>query len=129
MSDAAPSVRVELRLPAGTDGIRYARLVASAVGDDAGFDVDAIDDLKIAVDEVCVAVLDVDEDGAGPLDLVFRADEGLVEIHGSGPVPAGFAAPELDGNDLQAQILRAVVDEVSFTVTDGRAEFVVRRRG
>ncbi|MEO1062402.1 MAG: hypothetical protein AAFZ07_13380 [Actinomycetota bacterium] len=118
---------IELRVPAAADSIRYARLLASAVGDDAGFDVEQVDDLKIAIDELCVAVFD----GAattGPLTIAFRNAEGAVEIIGSCAITGDFDEPDLDGGGLQARILRAVADEVMFTSNGDRAGFVLRKR-
>ena len=46
---------VRLELPIASQYIRVARLVASGLGASAGLDVDAVDDLRIAVDELCAA--------------------------------------------------------------------------
>ena len=52
MNDERADGLIELVLPADTRLVRVARLVASGVATAAGFDVDEVEDLRIAVDEV-----------------------------------------------------------------------------
>ena len=58
MTDGHDGV-VRLELPVESQYIRVARLVASGLGATAGLDVDAVDDLRIAVDELCAALFEV----------------------------------------------------------------------
>ena len=44
-------------IPADARYLRIARLTAAALASDLGFDLDAIEDLRIAVDESCAAVI------------------------------------------------------------------------
>lgn len=127
MSSGPDSISVQLTLDASTDSVRYARLLASAVADDAGFDVDDIDDLKIAIDEACVAVIE-GSTPSGSLTLSFVAAGEIVDVSGSCDIEGDFDEPDLTDTSLQSQILRAVVDEVTFTSGDGLASFRMRKR-
>jgi anti-sigma regulatory factor (Ser/Thr protein kinase) len=49
---AADDEPVRLILPAGTRYLRVARLVASSLATMAGADLDGVEDLRIAVDEL-----------------------------------------------------------------------------
>lgn len=73
-----PGGRAQLRIPAEPRSLRLARLVVAGVAADAGFTVDEVEDLRVAVDEACAAVMatgatpghvhvavDVAEDGGG----------------------------------------------------------------
>jgi serine/threonine-protein kinase RsbW len=54
--------------------VRIARLVASGVASLAGFDVEAVEDLRIAVDEACVWL--IDHGDGSPLRLTLRIVDG-----------------------------------------------------
>lgn len=67
-----------LILPAQARSLRLARLAASSLAADLDWPVDDIDDLRIAVDELCAAVIATAPDGA-PLEVAFhRSGNGLV---------------------------------------------------
>ena len=51
--------RVELTFPARGDLIVLARLVTSAVSARAGFDIEELEDLRLAVGELCLLTLRV----------------------------------------------------------------------
>jgi hypothetical protein len=103
---------VELSLPVSADLLVLARLTAATVASRAGFDVEEIEDLRLAVDELCVSL--VNEGGGGRLKLEFIRDAGLVEVSclyqpTSDGVVAAVDDPSLVG--LSARILDALVDE------------------
>jgi serine/threonine-protein kinase RsbW len=123
----APTVEgaIELVLPADTRLVRLARLVASGVAATAGFDVEQIEDLRVAVDEGCAALI---EGGDGsPLLLSFQVDGGGLEIVGS-TTAADVAGFEPDRLTLSDQILRVVVDEHELATDHGRAGFRLLKR-
>ena len=72
---------IELVVPADTRLVRLARLVASGIGSAAGFDVEEIEDLRIAVDEGCSALIEAGVDS--PLLLSFEVDGAGVVVLGS----------------------------------------------
>lgn len=127
MSDHERDVtEVALTIPAATDHIRFARLMASAVASRAGLDYDTIEDLRIAVSELCTAVAEVAPDGA-ELTLTYQGNaEGIrVTGHASGTP----ATPESDvPGELTVQILDAVADEHSFEVGPEGVSFSLLRR-
>lgn len=119
---------VELRFPARADNIVLARLTAAAVAARAGFGVEDIEDLRLAVEELCLCL--VPADGAGQLSLTFTRGDDLIEISaatdGSG---TGHRLPEVDRNaDLSARILDALVDEHGETGDGGRSRLWLRKR-
>ncbi len=104
---------IELSLPVSADLIVLARLTAATVASRAGFDVEEIEDLRLAVDELCVSM--VHEGGDGRLRLEFIRDAGLIEVSCRyEPTSAGEVAT-IDGDGLSpeglsARILDALVD-------------------
>ena len=100
-------VEIRLIIPGRADFLRLARLAAADAGSRAGLTFDEIEDLRIAVDELCHSVMRAD--GSGTVELVFEMDdEGLV-VGGVGPPiePGSESKP----SELSRTIVAAVVDE------------------
>jgi hypothetical protein len=117
-----PAVR--LSLPAESRYVRLARLTAASVGDDAGFDIDGIEDLRIAVNEMYALLIEGSEDPAGEVQLTFRLTGDGVEVEG---LRAGV--PATDGPELLArEILAVVVDDHSFDHDGTNRRFHLRKR-
>jgi serine/threonine-protein kinase RsbW len=116
---------VRLELPVDTRYIRVARLVASGLGSTAGFDVDGVDDLRIAVDELCSALFEL-ADG-GPVSLTFALSVGGVEVEGQA-VAAPTAAIDPERFALSEQILGVACDQYALSVDGGVAHFSLHKR-
>jgi serine/threonine-protein kinase RsbW len=117
---------IELVLPADSRLVRVARLVASGVATTAGFDVDEIEDLRIAVDEMCASLI---LGGSGePLLLGFEVGDSAVTVFGS--TTAGQKAVlEPDRLALSVQILDVVVDEHTLASDHGQISFRLTKLG
>jgi serine/threonine-protein kinase RsbW len=102
---------VELTIPVRADLVVLARLTAATVASRADFDVEEIEDLRLAVDELCVSVIQGALDGR--LDLQFSRDDDEIEVscrYRAASSAASTAADEsLQG--LSARILDALVDD------------------
>jgi len=102
---------VELTIPVRADLVVLARLTAATVASRADFDVEEIEDLRLAVDELCVSVIQGALDGR--LDLQFSRDDDEIEVscrYSAASSAASTAADEsLQG--LSARILDALVDD------------------
>jgi serine/threonine-protein kinase RsbW len=116
---------VRLELPVDARYIRVARLVASGLGSTAGFDVDAVDDLRIAVDELCSALFEL-ADG-GPVSLSFALREDGVDVEGQ-TVAAPSAAIDPERFALSEQILGVACDKYALSVDGGVARFTLHKR-
>ena len=74
----------ELRLPADREHILVAKRAAGAFGSLAGFDMDAIDDLTIAVAQACEnAIRCLEQSGsiAGQVRIVFKMSDTGLEVN------------------------------------------------
>jgi hypothetical protein len=120
---ATDTDEVVLRFPARPEYLRLARLAAADVASRAGFDYEEIEDLRIAVSEMC-AMLSSD-DGA-ELSLTFRVEADAVTVGGSSPHVGGEATEDLA---LAQALVAAVVDEHLLS-TDGDVStfHLVKRR-
>jgi serine/threonine-protein kinase RsbW len=118
--------RIELVLPADTRLVRVARMVASSIGTTAGFDVEEVEDLRIAVDELCTALIEGGDGGA--LLLGFDLGDNEVTILGTTSA-SGIAAFEPDRLALSRQILAVVVDEHELHTDHGQISVQLYKRG
>ena len=113
---------INLTLPARVQYARVARLTVTGLASRVGFTYDEIEDLRIAVGEVCGLLLPGPE---GRLTFRCRVSADSVSLTASrspaGPVP--------DASDLSRQILLAVVDELHLDLQAGSVRLSKRHRG
>lgn len=119
---------VELSIPVTADLVVLARLTASTVAVRSNFDVEEVEDLRLAVDELCISMVHDQTDGR--LRLRFTWDDDEVEVSCS-YLPAsgdrtGSVTPTADG--LSERILDALVDEHGHGDEDGHAGAWLRKR-
>ncbi len=120
---------VGLSIPSGADLLVLARLTAATVASRAGFDVEEVEDLRLAVDELCVALIRPGTEGR--LTLEFSRDAELIEVRCSYEVLQ--TAPSVEADDdliegLSDRILDALVDEHGRLLVDGNEQAWLRKR-
>jgi hypothetical protein len=129
--------RVEIWLPADATMLFLARMTAAAVATRADLDFEQVEDLRLAVDELCIGLLSA-QVPAGQLALLFQwDDDGTLDVVGS-LVPEGNAASDNQAGmqsshlalELSQRILDALVDEhgADDVGSAPRAWLRVRRR-
>lgn len=112
---------VRLVVPAAPEYLRLVRLTAAGLASRMGFTFDEVEDLRIAVDEVCYLLLgdDGDDGGERTIELCYRAGPDSIGIEGSTRLEG--AAPE--PTELSMQILTALVDDVEISARGGNIGF------
>lgn len=96
---------VQLRVPASTAFLRHVRVLAATFADDCGMDVESIESLRIAVDELCALAIGDATDGAH-LEITLRSLGDAVELEGR----CGPLADEPVVDPIAAQLLKAGSD-------------------
>lgn len=112
-----------LDLAKGPSAVRLARLAASDLAARIGFDVDEIEDLCRAVEELCTAVLGGPPD-EGRLQVWFRLDASALTVEGRG---TGTVAAE-DG-EARGRLLDAFLDEHQLGDPGSPTFRALKRRG
>lgn len=112
---------VTLKFPATTDRVRLARTLVATIADEAGFDYDEVEDLRIAVDELCFALLDATP-GAAHIELCANHQPGSVEVEGRS-TGSDRVDSSRELSELSRQILVTVVDEYELALDDEPPRF------
>jgi serine/threonine-protein kinase RsbW len=124
--------RVVLSFPARGDLVVLARLVASAISTRVGFDIEELEDLRLAVGELCLLALQGSDARHGDLRLEFTVSAASLDIGctlvGAVPGSPDADAEGDDADELSEQILAALVDEHGREQADGSVRAWLRKR-
>jgi hypothetical protein len=107
---------LDLTLPAVFDLVVVARFTAATIGARADFDIDEIEDLRLAVDELCISFGSLEDHES--IRMQFERSGGSVKIscyfHGTRPDADRTDIAGMDWHrtdTLSLQLLDALVDE------------------
>lgn len=102
MPDLPSRATAQLTVPATTAYLRHVRILAATIADDCAFDVEAIESLRIAVDELCALAM-ADATDEAELTITITTTGDAIELDGRcAPVTE---EPMLD--PIAEQLLRA----------------------
>ena len=125
MMTETPGV-MTLTIPAAPEHVRFARLLAGGLATQFDFDLDAVEDIRIAVDECCHALMGT-ATGIGTITISCGGSTDGIRIEGW--ADAELSALTVPGYaELAEAILDAVVDTHELLIRDGRAGFIVTKR-
>jgi serine/threonine-protein kinase RsbW len=115
---------VHLSVPAALEYVRIVRLTGSGVASRLGFDVEEIENFRVALDELASMAIEVA--AKGNLDVTFFTTDDELRVTGRAPVANGA---DVGVDTLTAQILKAVIDDYELQTSDGYVSFscVTRR--
>lgn len=111
---------IRLTIPAVLAFVRLPRVAIAGLATRAGFSYDEVEDLRLAVGEVCHVLLDgADRDGT--LTIAFTVDRGRMQVEVVADGPAG--RNDGAGERLADQILQATVGRVELSEEGRRIVF------
>ena len=116
---------IQIKLPSKPEYVSIARLAASVISNTIGFNIEEIDDIKVAVGEACNNAVMHGAGEGSEYEIKFMPGEGKIEIHvkdqGSGFDENEYEEPDLDnlkGNGLGIYIIKSLMDEVEIIGSD-----------
>lgn len=116
---------VRLAVPATPEFLRLARVTATGLASRLGFTYDEVEDLRLAIDELCFALIGT-KGREGSVNLRYEILPGALQVQGEGTFNGG---PQVHGlTDLSERILDALVDEHELAHEDGRPSFRLLKR-
>jgi serine/threonine-protein kinase RsbW len=118
------STDVKVVIPAQPRFLRIARLTVAGLAGEVGFGLRDIEDLRVAVDEMCAVVIEEADPGL-ELALHYRVDGDRLEIQGR----CGQAGAPPDIHPVARELLAMTADEFEVSGNDGGRTFrLVKRR-
>ena len=117
---------VRLEVPAAPEFLRISRIMAAGVASRVGFTLDEVEDLRIAIDEVCFSMVGA-RGRAGTIALRYLLDTNQLVVEGAGRFSDGLGNEPLV-SALSKQILAAVVDECELSAGEEGPHFRLVKR-
>ncbi len=120
---------VDLSLPVRADLMGVARFAVATMASRAEFDMEEIEDLRLAVDELCVSVVDGDTDGH--LQIHFERDEDQIEVACCFVPPSrrrDETVEEGEGVELSRRIIASLADDHGQGLSGGHPRAWLRKR-
>lgn len=106
--------RVILILPAKSEYVSTARLTASSVANRVGFNIDEVEDIKVAVSEVCNMVLSKLGMDLLQYRIVFEINNKELRITFNGEDDAFICLDHSAENEYGLYIMQALMDSVEL---------------
>ncbi|MDP1793051.1 MAG: hypothetical protein Q8K63_02840 [Acidimicrobiales bacterium] len=126
MPDASldTAVGFTLVVAASNDHISFSRVTTTSAAAKLGFDYDAVEDIRIAVSELCGTLIASAIPGS-ELTITCRGDKHGITVTGRAPLAEG--AQSAGPDELSEQVLNAVVDSHAFSSDGTEAQFTMFR--
>jgi hypothetical protein len=122
MTDTKITTGFQLVLPADPQLLRVVRLVASGLASLGQLDLDAVEEVRVAADELVSTLIEASASGSISLDLQLTAN--AVRMTGTTTLASGA---ELAVDPITDRILSTVATSHSWTVADGEVTASVER--
>jgi hypothetical protein len=127
---------IEMSIPSSVDLVVLARFTAATVGARAGFDLDEMDDLRLAVDELSISFGPLDGETCLRFEFLREGDTVTVRCTRE---PMDRLSEEHErverdvinweqARELSEQLLNELVDAHGLEVTNGRSASWLRKR-
>lgn len=126
MSKALYDENIELSLPLNAAYVSAARLTASSIANRLGFDIDEIEDIKVAVSESCTYIIKRAGDSkTSYFKLGFYMKDNQLKIKFISDITI---LPEYLDEDMSLIMVKAMMDTIIISKTeDGNTEMVMTK--
>lgn len=103
-----------LNLPCKADYVSVARLTASGIASRIGFDIDTVEDIKVAVSEVCSRIINAADTPERHYEIQFYVSTIELKINFFSDIEKINCLFENDEDGLGMAIIDAFMDEVEY---------------
>lgn len=111
--------RIEMVLPFKAEYVSIARLTASGIASRIGFDIETIEDIKVAVSEVCSRIICVASGMEGHYEILFDIFEDKLVINFTSGLEKTRCIFDDDDDGLGMSIINAFMDKVELCPLNG----------
>ncbi len=116
---------ISLTIPAAMEYVRLVRIGAASIGRRRGLSVRAIDDLRLAVDEVFALLLH-DSDHHGSVDVTFEIDDHEMLVNAVQRLGSGAVDVSADAVSRFEEVIADLVDRFEADPRAGVVQFSKR---
>jgi len=109
---------IELLLPFKAEYVSIARLTVSGIASRVGFDIDTVEDIKVAVAEVCNRIVNIGSKLSQHYKINFAISERSLKVLFTCEDKSIKCIFNNEDAELAVSIIRALMDDVEFC-TDG----------
>jgi len=120
--------RIDLRVPVKAEYVSMNRLVSSSMASLMGFDIEAIDDIKVCLGEVCNQCIQLADLQAEHLTIGFMREGDLLRIEVSVEVENESNELTTSGLEMSRLIVETLMDDFVVTRENGRVRIEMSRR-
>ncbi|ODM26751.1 ATP-binding protein [Acetivibrio mesophilus] len=106
--------KIELTLPFKAEYVSVARLVASGVCNRIGFDIETIEDIKVAISEVCSKIVSIGSEIADNYTIVYDVSEDTLNVVYVCDDPSIKCIFDHERDGLAINIITALMDSVEL---------------
>ncbi len=106
---------IKIHLPQKADYLGFIRLSVSGIASRMGFDIDTIEDIKVAVSEVCSRIISLNNDAGQDYDITFELSESGLRAVFSASNQSGRDMFEGESGDFAKAIICSLMDEFDIT--------------
>lgn len=107
---------IELMLPLKAEYVIIARLTASGIASRMGFDIEVIEDIKVAISEVCSKYVQKGSSLAEKFKIIFTVSEDCLTITFNSEDKSLRCIFNKEDDELAISILNALMDEVQLCI-------------
>lgn len=105
---------IELILPFKAEYVSTARLVASGLANRIGFDIETIEDIKVAISEVCSKIVSIGSKVAGTYKIVFNISDKVLKVTFGCEDTSLKCIFDFENDQLAVDIINALMDSVEL---------------
>lgn len=106
--------RIIMKLPCKPEYVSVARLTVSGVANRIGFDIETVEDIKVAVSEVCSRIISVAGTSEKDYEIWFDISAQKLTIRFSSDIERINCIFDDDEDGLGVAIINAFMDEVEY---------------
>jgi hypothetical protein len=120
VDSTTPTAEILLTLPVEADWLALARTTCAAVAARADFTYDEIADLRLAIDEVCLSLIERSGE-SGRIELLYSLADDSIRVDATIVATTLSIVPNHEGlsNEFSERILEALVDDHGAGLLEG----------
>lgn len=103
---------INLVVPRKPEYVGVVRLTTSAIANNVGFNIDEIDDIRVAISEACTNAMESNIDN---LSIQYRVSKGEIDIDVKGVIDVNDDNISCKERKLGIMIIKSLMDHVRFT--------------